>query len=143
MQFCGRQPGVTYTEMGWEVYPAGLKDLLLRVMRDYRPTRVLVTENGAAFADEWSGGDSVSDPQRQVYLEEHISEMAEAYRQGVPLDGYFVWSLLDNFEWAQGYTKRFGIVYVDYPTQRRIVKDSGRWYSQLVRAWSKQPTPIK
>lgn len=143
VQFSGRQPGVTYTEMGWEVYPAGLKDLLLRVTRDYKPARLLVTENGAAFADEWSGGDSVSDPQRQAYLERHISEMAEAYRQGVPLEGYFVWSLLDNFEWAHGYTQRFGIVYVDYPTQRRILKDSGRWYSELVRAWSKEPTPTK
>ena len=142
-QHAARRTGAIYTEMGWEVYPQGLKDLLLRVTRDYKPASVLITENGAAFADAWSGGGTVSDPQRQAYLEDHIREVAEAYRQGVPLEGYFVWSLLDNFEWAQGYSKRFGIVYVDYPTQRRIVKDSGRWYSEFVRAASKRPTPIK
>jgi beta-glucosidase len=143
VNFVGHRTDATYTEMGWEVYPQGLKDLLLRVTRDYHPASLLVTENGAAFADEWSGGDTISDPQRQAYLEGHIGEAAEACQQGVPLQGYFVWSLLDNFEWTQGYSKRFGIVYVDYPTQRRIVKDSGRWYSEFVRAASKQPTPIK
>ena len=123
-----------YTEMGWEVYPRALADVLVRVHRDYAPRAIVVTENGAAFADQWDGGDVVSDPQRVDYLRDNIQSLAWALEQGVPLRGYFVWSLLDNFEWAEGYSKRFGIVYVDYPSQRRIVKASGRWYAAFIAA---------
>ncbi|HEX8997302.1 MAG TPA: GH1 family beta-glucosidase [Ktedonobacterales bacterium] len=143
LQFEEPRSGATYTAMGWEVYAQGLSELLLRVTRDYHPASLLVTENGAAYADDWTGADRVPDPQRQTYLEQHISEVSRARQQGAPIDGYFVWSLLDNFEWAHGYSQRFGIVYVDYPTQRRIVKDSGRWYSEFVRAASKRPAPVK
>jgi len=123
-----------YTEMGWEVYPQALADVLVRVYRDYAPRAIAVTENGAAFADQWDGRDSVSDPLRVQYIREHIQALGQARAQGIPVRGYFVWSLLDNFEWAEGYSKRFGIVYVDYPTQRRIVKDSGRWYAAFITA---------
>jgi beta-glucosidase len=124
--------------MGWEVYPRALTDVLVRVHRDYAPRAIAVTENGAAFADHWDGSNHIGDPQRVHYLREHLLALRRAQAQGVPLQGYFVWSLLDNFEWAQGYSKRFGIVYVDYPTQRRIVKDSGRWYAAFIAAQRKQ-----
>jgi len=129
-------PGAVYTEMGpgWEVYPAGLTDLLVRLHRDYAPRAIVVTENGAAFDDRWDGNGHVDDPQRLYYVREHIHALGRALNQGVPLRGYFLWSLLDNFEWAEGYSKRFGIVYVDYPSQRRIVKASGRWYAEFIAA---------
>lgn len=128
-------PGACYTEMGWEVYPQGLTDLLIRLHRDYNIPSLYVTENGAAFNDQWNGDDTVSDPRRLSYLRDYIRACAQAIAQGVPLDGYFVWSLMDNFEWAEGYNKRFGIIYVDYPTQRRIVKESGHWYAALIDAY--------
>jgi beta-glucosidase len=127
-------PGASYTQMGagWEVYPPGLTDLLVRVQRDYAPQAIVVTENGAAFEDNWDGNGTVSDPQRLSYIREHIYALERALTQGVSLRGYFLWSLLDNFEWSEGYSKRFGMVYLDYPTQRRIVKESGRWYAEFV-----------
>ena len=133
--------GSSYTEMGWEVYPQALRDVLVRVHRDYTPRAIAVTENGAAFADRWDGSDHVRDLQRVHYVREHIRTLGQALAQGVPLRGYFVWSLLDNFEWAEGYSKRFGIVYVDYPTQRRIVKDSGRWYADFIASQRRQKAP--
>lgn len=127
-------PGASYTQMGagWEVYPSGLTDLLVRVQHDYMPNAIMVTENGAAFEDAWDGNGTVSDPERLYYIREHIQALGRALAQGVPLRGYFLWSLLDNFEWSEGYSKRFGMVYVDYPTQRRIVKQSGRWYTHFL-----------
>jgi beta-glucosidase len=118
--------------MQWEVYPQGLTDILLRVHRDYSPPALMVTENGAAFDDQWDGSDQIKDPLRQQYLVAHIEAVAHALEQGVPMRGYFVWSFLDNFEWSEGYEKRFGVVYVDYPTQRRIIKDSGYWYRDFL-----------
>jgi beta-glucosidase len=118
------------TEMGWEVHPAGLRELLLRVQRDYAPARVYVTENGVASAD----GPDGEDPARVDYLQEHFAAAADAIEQGVPLEGYFVWSLIDNFEWAHGFSKRFGLVYVDYESQRRITKASGRFYREVATA---------
>src|SRR5579875_68813 len=135
------EPDSLYTAMGWEVYPQALTDVLVRVYRDYAPRSIIVTENGAAFADHWDGDGSVSDPQRLHYLSEHLQALGKARIQGVPIRGYFVWSLLDNFEWAEGYSKRFGIVYVDYPTQRRIIKDSGRWYAAFIAAQRGQLPP--
>ncbi|HLI05797.1 MAG TPA: GH1 family beta-glucosidase [Ktedonobacteraceae bacterium] len=125
-------PGASYTEVEWEVYPDGLYKLLARLNREYAPKKMLVTENGAAFNDQWNGEDFVSDPQRTHYLRTHIQAVARAIRDGAPVQGYFVWSLMDNYEWAYGYSKRFGIVYIDYSTQQRIVKDSGRWYSSFL-----------
>lgn len=133
--------GATLTTMGWEVYPHGLDLVLEDLSRTYRPNAILITENGAAFADEWNGDGLVSDPQRVAYLREHLAEVDAALAHGVPVAGYFVWSLLDNFEWDQGYSKRFGLVYVDFGTQRRIIKDSGRWYAEFVAARRAHSTP--
>jgi beta-glucosidase len=122
-----------YTTMGWEIYPRGLTEILQRVAREYGPRAIYVTENGASFDDESRNG-GVADPERTRYLAEHLGEVARALASGVPLEGYFVWSLLDNFEWSYGYTKRFGIVYVDYETQRRIDKESAHWYRRFLAA---------
>jgi beta-glucosidase len=118
--------------MGWEVFPDGLANILTRIHHEYTPKALVVTESGAAFDDHWDGSGSVHDQQRIDFLQEHIQTVAQVMRQGVPIKGYVVWSFLDNFEWSEGYRKRFGLVYVDYPTQRRIIKDSGRWYASLV-----------
>ena len=128
-----RIPGATYTTMGWEVYPEGLFEILERVTRDYHPRAIYVTENGASFEDHRENG-SVADPARIGYLSAHFSEAARAIKAGVPLEGYFIWSLMDNFEWSEGYTKRFGILYVDYKTQQRIAKESARWYRDFLAA---------
>jgi beta-glucosidase len=137
-------PEAQHTEMGWEVYPDGLYRLLVRVAEDYAPPAVYVTENGAAFGDVRVHDGSVHDPERTAYLEAYIDAMARAMRDGAPVKGYFVWSLLDNFEWAHGYSKRFGLVYVDYPTLERVPKDSFHWYRGLIasRQGAPRPSPI-
>ena len=124
--------GSEFTATGWEVYPPGLYDILKRVHDDYSPNQLLVTENGAAYDDVVRDG-QVEDPERESFLHEHLLEAYRAVEAGIPLSGYFVWSLLDNFEWAAGYGKRFGVIYVDYATQERIVKRSGRWYAAVTR----------
>ena len=134
-----RIPGATYTEMGWEVFPDGLANILTRIQREYAPKAMVVTESGAAFDDHWDGNGTVHDQQRIDYLRAHIQTVAKVIRQGVPIKGYCVWSFLDNFEWAEGYCKRFGLVYVDFPTQRRIIKDSGRWYASFVSSQREAP----
>jgi beta-glucosidase len=118
--------------MDWEVHAPAFKRLLLRLNREYRLPPLYITENGAAFVDEPGTDGKVHDPRRVSYLQEHLGAVRDAMHEGVDMRGYFVWSLLDNFEWAEGYSKRFGVVYVDYPTQRRIVKDSGEWYAQTI-----------
>jgi beta-glucosidase len=123
------------TAMGWPVTPSGLGILLERIHRDYPEIPALVvTENGAAFDDEVDADGSVHDPRRVNYLVDHISSVARAIDGGAPVTGYFAWSLLDNFEWAEGYAKRFGIVYVDFETQRRIPKESAQVYSEIVKS---------
>jgi beta-glucosidase len=119
---------------GWEILPEGLHAILRAVNDRYSPAEIAITENGATFPDTLGDDGSVEDPERRSYLERHLTAVADAIEDGVPLIGYFAWSLLDNFEWALGYGTRFGIVYVDYPTQRRIVKGSGRWYRELLTA---------
>jgi len=126
--------GPEETEMGWEVYPKGLYNILTRVHADYDFPALYVTENGAAFPDEIGPDGEVEDPKRVDYLRRHLSQAALAIRAGVPLKGYFAWSFMDNFEWAEGYTKRFGLVYVDYETQERIPKASAVWYSKVIGA---------
>ena len=127
-----RVPGASYTAMGWEIFPTGLANILTRIHREYAPKSLVVTESGAAFDDQWDGDHSIHDQQRIDYLRKHIQTVAEVLRKGVPVKGYIVWSFLDNFEWSEGYRKRFGLIYVDYPTLRRIIKDSGRWYASFV-----------
>jgi beta-glucosidase len=128
------QPGAARTDMDWEIHPDGLREVLLRVNRDYGPGAVYITENGAAFPDVVDHEGHVLDPERQRYLEAHVDAAAGAVREGVPLKGYFVWALMDNFEWSFGYWKRFGLVHVDYPTQKRTPKASFRWYHDLIAA---------
>ena len=122
-----------FTEMGWEIYPDGLHELLLRMHSEYETPPLHVTENGAAFTDMRQNG-SVEDPARTSYIETHLGAIARAIDAGVPVQGYFVWSLLDNFEWALGYSKRFGIVFVDYETLERVPKASYRWYRDFIAA---------
>jgi beta-glucosidase len=128
-----RPRGSRFTEMGWEVYPDGLRELLIRLQRDYSPPRMYVTENGAAFSDVRLHDGSVRDPERREYINAHIDAIERALIEGADVRGYFVWSLLDNFEWAHGYSKRFGIVFVDYPTLERVPKESARWFAEFVR----------
>ena len=126
------------TEMGWGIYPRGMTEVLLGLHRDYRLPPVFITENGGAFKDPMIEG-RVLDADRIDYLRAHISAVADTISQGVPVAGYMVWSLMDNFEWASGYAKRFGIVHVDYATQRRTLKDSAHWYRDfLARRPAKQ-----
>ena len=122
------------TAMGWEIDPGGLHDILTRLTREYAAPPLYITENGAAFRDTVGGDGTVHDPHRIDYLDGHFRAAHQAIQDGVDLRGYFVWSVLDNFEWAFGYDRRFGLVYVDYGTQRRLVKDSGRWYSRVAAA---------
>ena len=129
-----RAPEGRLTEMGWEVYPDGLYDLLRWVHREYAPPVLYVTENGAAFADVRGHDGHVHDPERIEYLTGYLDAVGRACAEGVPVAGYFVWSLLDNFEWSLGYGPRFGLVYLEYPTQERVPKDSFSWYRDLVAA---------
>jgi beta-glucosidase len=123
--------GYELTAMGWPVVPDAFHELLSRLGRDYQPRAMYVTENGAAFDDQLAGG-RVADDRRTAYLNGHLGAVLQAIDEGAPIRGYFVWSLLDNFEWALGYSKRFGVVYVDYATQARVIKDSGHWYQSVV-----------
>src|SRR5690606_10485209 len=125
---------VEHTGMGWEVRPQGLTDLLVRLDRDYTGpagTALYVTENGAAYDDVPDEDGFVQDDERLGYVRGHLGAVHDAIEQGVEVKGYFLWSLLDNFEWAFGYDKRFGIVRVDYDTLQRIPKASARWYAEV------------
>jgi beta-glucosidase len=126
-------PPSELTTMGWEVYPEGLYGLLCRIHFEYGPRTLYVTENGSAYPDEVSPDGAVHDARRVAYLRQHLEACARAARAGVPLAGYFAWSLMDNFEWERGYTQRFGIVHVDYATQARTPKDTARHYAGVIR----------
>ncbi|MFD0787442.1 glycoside hydrolase family 1 protein, partial [Micromonospora azadirachtae] len=124
------QPG-PYTAMGWNIDPPAFTELLLRLHREYPGQPLMITENGAAFDDVVSADGTISDDRRIDYLRRHIAAVADARAQGADVRGYFVWSLLDNFEWGYGYDRRFGIIRVDYDTQVRTWKQSAHWYKQL------------
>lgn len=121
------------TEMGYDVYPEGLGELLRRIHREYGPGQIYITENGVAFADRYENGE-VDDPQRISSIQEHLLQVHQAIEEGVPVKGYFYWSLMDNFEWAYGYSKRFGLLYVVPETLERVWKRSAYWYADVVRA---------
>jgi beta-glucosidase len=127
----GAVAGSVQTQMGWHVAADGLRDTLLDLNRTYAPPAIVITENGAAYPDMVDRDGRVRDADRLDYLARHVAAAAEALEAGVPLTGYHVWSLLDNFEWSLGYSRRFGLVHVDFGTQRRTPKDSARWYRQL------------
>lgn len=125
-------PRAEWTEMGWEIYPHGLYDLLCRLHEDYRVPRLYITENGCSYSDAPDETGRVADTRRIDYLQQHFQAAHQAIQQGVPLAGYYVWSLMDNFEWGFGYTQRFGLVWTEYETQQRLPKDSAYWYSQVI-----------
>lgn len=122
------------TEMGWEVYPQGLQEILERLQRDYETPALHITENGAAFADPAPERGRIADPLRVRYLRDHLAAAHRAITRGVSLRGYFAWSLLDNFEWNNGFTRRFGLFGVDFATGERTPKDSAHWYRQAIAA---------
>jgi beta-glucosidase len=122
------------TEMGWEVYPEGLYEILGRIHFDYNFNRIYITENGAAYPDVINSQGQVEDPLRIAYLNEHLKSVSKAIAVGIPVKGYFAWSLVDNFEWAHGYSMRFGLIYVDYETQKRILKSSAEWYQTVINS---------
>ncbi|HET7722242.1 MAG TPA: GH1 family beta-glucosidase [Acidimicrobiales bacterium] len=126
-------PGMATTASGWAIEPEGLLETLLRLTQDYDPPAIYVHESGAAFDDQPDAAGYVDDQDRLTFLRDHVRVAREALAAGVDLRGFFVWSFLDNFEWAEGYAKRFGIVRVDFETQRRIPKASAGWYSRLAR----------
>ncbi|MGE5550066.1 MAG: GH1 family beta-glucosidase [Bacteroidota bacterium] len=126
------EPDGPITKMGWEIYPEGLYELLRGISVDYPKLPLYITENGAAFDDRVESDGVIHDTDRLVYLRAHLAQAHRAITDGVDLRGYFIWSLLDNFEWAFGFTKRFGLFYTDYRTQARVWKDSARWYQRVI-----------
>jgi len=125
--------GVPVTSMDWPIEPYGLTDLLIGIHRDYEPRKMFVTENGAALEDRVGPDGTIDDPDRISYLKGHVAAAHEALEAYVPLGGFFAWSLMDNFEWGDGYSRRFGLVHVDYTTQARTPKTSALWYRDMVR----------
>jgi beta-glucosidase len=130
------EPVNELTDMGWPITPAGLTNLLVRWSKEFDPSipPIFITENGCAFGDGPGADGAVHDQRRIDYLAAHLEAISAAIAQGVNMGGYFQWSLMDNFEWSLGYAKRFGIIYVDYATQKRTLKDSARWYSEVIAA---------
>ena len=128
---------VPMTLMGWEVYPEAIYQIVKQFHRDYGLKKIIITENGAAFKDTVEGG-KIQDKQRTQFLQANIRQCLKAKKEGVPLAGYFVWTLTDNFEWAEGYRPTFGLVHVNFQTQQRIIKDSGYWYSRFIREFAGQ-----
>ena len=126
--------GTPKTDMGWPIAPEGLTRLLVKLKADYPAVPTYISENGAAFPDYVNVEGKVVDPERSSFIEGHLRAVDAALAPGVDVRGYITWSLMDNFEWASGYSKRFGIVYVDYPTQRRIPKQSAYWYRDVIAA---------
>jgi beta-glucosidase len=125
--------GFPTTDMGWEIEPDGLRRLLLRLHRDYPTTPLYITENGIALRDSPDADGKVDDPDRIAYIDGHLRAAAQALAEGVDLRGYFLWTFTDNFEWSFGFSKRFGLFYLDYPTQRRIPKTSAAWFTQVAK----------
>ena len=134
-------PPSEYTDMGWEVHAPSLRRLLERLHQDYRPPGLVITENGASYATAPTPDGRVRDRRRIQYLRDHLAACEQALASGVPLEGYFAWSLFDNFEWERGYSQRFGLVWVDYATQARIPKDSAHWYATTIATGALAPLP--
>lgn len=126
-------PHSSYTDMGWEVTPWSLRTLLTRIYNEYDKPKLYVTENGASYDDTVGADGQIADTKRLAYISAHVKEVALTIKSGVPIHGYFAWSLMDNFEWAEGYSRRFGIVHVDFATQKRTVKHSGQWFAETAK----------
>ena len=123
---------VEVTDMNWAIYPSGIYDIIERINREYTTKDIYITENGAAFPDIIEKDGRVHDQKRIDYLEKHFSYLHKAIEKGLPLKGYYLWSLMDNFEWGFGFSKRFGIVHIDYQTLKRTIKESGYWYQKVI-----------
>jgi len=136
----GPDPPPGHTEMGWPIIPGALGDFLIRIHEEYRPPSIVVTENGASFSDGPDGTGRIRDDRRIEFLQAHLEAVADAREAGVPVDGYFVWSLLDNIEWTLGTSQRFGLVWVDHRSQQRRPKDSYHWYRRVI-AGNQVPPP--
>jgi beta-glucosidase len=117
----------------WEIYPPGIGELIERIWNDYRPPMILVTENGVPVHDAPDADGAVRDPERISYLSRHLRVLRASLQKGIPVKGYFVWSILDNFEWKLGYAMRFGLVHVDFATLRRTPKSSFGWFADVIR----------
>ncbi len=128
-----KERGMPYTTMGWELYPQGIYEILMRIKKDYDDPEMYITENGMAFEDSVTPDGKVHDEYRSEYLRAHFEYAAKSIAAGVKLKGYFVWSLMDNFEWEAGWGQRFGLIHVDYQTLNRTIKDSGYWYHDLIQ----------
>ena len=122
---------VKITQMDWEVYPRGIYEMIRKFSAYEGVKKIIISENGAAFEDLYFEG-RVHDPERRDFLQEYLAEVYRAQKEGAPVKGYFVWTFTDNFEWAEGYYPRFGLVYVDFPTQERVIKSSGHWYAGFI-----------
>jgi beta-glucosidase len=134
VRLAGAPKGAELTEFQWEVYPKSLSEMILRITRDYNKPPIYVTENGCSYGDGPGEDGEVRDDRRISFLRRYIAEVCRAIGQGADVRGYFHWTFTDNFEWAEGFAQRFGIVHCDFATQKRIVKKSGRWYSALARS---------
>jgi beta-glucosidase len=126
-------PGICHPELGLQAYPEGIRELSKRYREEYGNPVIYITENGIAVEDVVEN-DHVHDPVRKRYIELYLAELAQAIHEGSDVRGYFIWSLMDNFEWNSGFSQRFGLVYVDHQNQQRIIKDSGYWIAELIRA---------
>jgi beta-glucosidase len=126
-------PADRQTEMGWEIYPKALFELLSKVSAEYKPAKILITENGASYSNSPDSSGKVEDDQRIQYIDLHLQQIVKAIQAGIPIAGYFVWSFMDNFEWTHGFSQRFGLVYIDYQTQKRTPKKSAFWYSRVIK----------
>ena len=133
LQLTFADTGKAKTDTDSEIYPEGIYDLLLYLHKEYNGIKIIITENGAAFKDYVDENGEINDDDRINYLEEHIYQVYRALKDGVNIAGYYIWSIMDNFEWRVGYSKRFGLVYVDYKTQERIIKKSGLWYKKVIQ----------
>jgi beta-glucosidase len=131
--FVNKVPGSEYTDMGWEVQAPALYRLLLKLNKDYNLPPIFITENGCAVPDLLTSEGHVHDVRRIKYMHDHLVSIRQAMLDGVHVRGYFAWSLLDNFEWQHGFSKRFGLIYVDFETQKRYIKDSGHWYATVIQ----------
>jgi beta-glucosidase len=125
-------PASEWTDIGWEVHAPGIFEVLMRVHLEYRPAKILVTENGAAYSEGPDAKGHVADARRVKFLRDHLFHMHRAIDAGAPVSAYFAWSLMDNFEWEHGYTQRFGMTWVDYATQKRIPKESALFYRNVI-----------
>jgi beta-glucosidase len=137
-------PGAERTDLGWEVSPQGMLALLERLQREYAPSAIYITENGASYEDQLAPDGAIADVERCHYVQRHLQALHVALARGMPVKGYFAWTLMDNFEWAEGYTRRFGLIHVDFATQQRRLKQSGAWYRDFLRQGrGAQDSPVR